>query len=392
MYDPGTMTSPGARDPAFRILTLNGGASSLKYALFEATPAPTRILDGKIERIQDQRAAVATLFPRIASELPPGPPGAIGHRIVHGGRRHTEPCIITPEVRAGLALLVQLDPEHLPFELDLIDGAGRQWPGALQIACFDTAFHKDLPKVAQLLPLPRRYYEAGVRRYGFHGLSYTFLLDELERIAGRQAAGGRLVLAHLGNGTSLAAVAGRRSIDTTMAFTPASGVPMGTRSGDLDPGVVGYLARTEGMGTERFTQLVNRESGLLGISGISSDIRDLMERASVDVRAAEAIDLFCYEITKRIGALAAAMGGLDGVVFTGGIGENAAPIRTRICERLGFLGVHLDPARNDAGAPVVSREGASVFIRVMHTDEERVMADAVVRILETHPSTKAGGR
>ena len=374
------------------ILTLNGGASSLKWALFEAKAPLTRILDGKIDRIQDQRAAVAALLPRIASELPRGEPGAIGHRIVHGGSRHTEPCVITPDVRAELQRAVQLDPEHLPFELELIDSASRQWADVVQIACFDTAFHKDLPKVAQLLPLPRRYFEAGVRRYGFHGLSYTFLLDELERTAGREAAHGRLVLAHLGSGSSLTAVAGGRSIDTTMAFTPASGVPMGTRSGDLDPGVAGYLARTEGMSTERFTQLVNRESGLLGISGVSSDIRDLLARESSDVRAGEAIELFCYEIAKRIGALAAAMGGIEGLVFTGGIGENAAPIRARICERLGFLGIRLDPARNDAGAPVISHERATVPVRVMHTDEERVIAESVVRILETHPRAKAGGR
>jgi acetate kinase len=319
-----------------RILTLNGGASSLKFALFEAKPPLTRILRDKVDRIEDQRGAVAKLLPRIASELPRGALGAIGHRIVHGGNRHTEPCIITPDVRGELQRASQLDPEHLPFELELIDSAGRQWPDVVQIACFDTAFHKDLPMVAQRLPLPRRYFEAGVRRYGFHGLSYTFLLEELERNAGRQAAEGRLVLAHLGSGTSLTAVAGRRSIDTTMAFTPASGVPMGTRSGDLDPGVVGYLARTEGMSTERFTQLVNRESGLLGISGTSSDIRDLMDRAAVDAAAREAIDIFCYEITKRIGALAAAIGGIDGLVFTGGIGENAAPIRARIWREAGF--------------------------------------------------------
>ncbi len=398
-----------------RILTLNSGASSLKFALFKADPPLTRILDGKIDRIglpestlvirradgtsetrtvevEDQRAAVARLLPRLASEHARVELDAIGHRIVHGGDRYAEPCIITPDVRAELQRLSPLDPEHLPFELDLIESVGHQWPDVVQIACFDTAFHRGLPKVAQLLPLPRRFFEAGVRRYGFHGLSYTFLLDELERAGGRQAANGRLVLAHLGSGTSLTAVVGRRSMDTTMAFTPASGVPMGTRSGDLDPGVVGYLARTEGMSTERFIQLVNHESGLLGISGISSDIRDLMARAPADPHAAEAIDLFCYEITKRIGALAAAMGGIEGLVFTGGIGENAAPIRARTCDRLGFLGVHLDPSRNEAGVPVISREGARVTVRVIRTDEERVIAEAVVRILENHPRTKAGAR
>jgi acetate kinase len=397
------------RDPMFGILTLNGGASSLKFALFHAKPTLSRILDGKIDRIgqpeatlalrraggasetqrvdvNDQGAAVTLLLPRMASELKGLGLGAIGHRIVHGGNRFTEPCIVTPDVRAELQRVSQLDPEHLPFELELMDRVGHQWPDAVQIACFDTAFHRDLPDVAQRLPLPRRLFEAGVRRYGFHGLSYTFLLDELERTAGRRVAHGRLVLAHLGSGTSLTAIVGGRSVDTTMAFTPASGVPMGTRSGDLDPGVVGYLARTEGMTTEQFIHLVNRESGLLGISGVSSDIRDLMARASVEVPAAEAVDIFCYEITKRIGALAAAMGGIDGLVFTGGIGENAAPIRARICDRLGFLGLRLDPSKNEAGAPVISHEGSPAAIRVIRTDEERVIAEAVLRILETHAS------
>jgi len=396
-----------------QILTLNGGASSLKFALFKAGPPLTRILDGKIDRIglpeaalvvrradgtsdkqavraKDQRAAVATLLPRLASER--GELGVVGHRIVYGGSRYTEPCVITPDVCAELRRLSPLDPEHLPFELGLIESVGQEWPDAVQVACFDTAFHRGLPKVAQLLPLPRRLFDAGVRRYGFHGLSYTFLLDELERTAGRQAAHGRLVLAHLGSGTSLTAVVDRRSIDTTMAFTPASGVPMGTRSGDLDPGIVGYLARTEGMSTERFIQLVHHESGLLGISGVSSDIRDLLVRAPADPHAAEAIDVFCYEITKRIGGLAAAMGGLDGLVFTGGIGENAAPIRTRICDRLGFLGIRLDPSKNEACAPVISQQEAPVTVRVIQTDEERVIAEAILRVLETHPRTKAGVR
>jgi acetate kinase len=297
--------------------------------------------------------------------------------------------VVTAQVRTELQRLAHLDPEHLPFELDLIDGALRAWPEALQIACFDTAFHRDLPQVAKLLPLPRRLFEAGVRRYGFHGLSCTFVLGELERIGGRDAARGRLVIAHLGSGSSLTAVAGGRSVDTTMAFTPASGVAMGTRSGDLDPGIVGYLARAEGMSTERFVRMVNHEAGLLGVSGISSDIRDLAKARS-HPHAAEAIELFCYEITKRIGAFAAAMGGLDGLVFTGGVGENAASIRARICDRLGFLGIRLDPMKNDGGASVISPADAPVTVRVIRTDEEQVIALAVIRILETHPHAEEG--
>jgi len=408
------MSDHGQREN-LQILTLNAGASSLKCALFTTESHPARVFSGRIERIgqpratlvtghaeghsearpvdaSDQRTAIATLLSHVASNSAWRRLAAVGHRIVHGGGRYAEPCVITAEVRAELQRMSPLDPEHLPFAIEIIDSVGRRWPDVLQVACFDTAFHQTLPKVAQMLPLPRRLFVAGVRRYGFHGLSYASLLDELGRTAGREAAQSRLVLAHLGNGASLAAVVAGQSVDTTMAFTPASGVPMGTRSGDLDPGIAGYLARTEGMSTERFTEMVNHESGLLGVSGLSADVRDVLAKAAVDARAAEAIDLFCYEIQKRIGALAAAMGGIDGLVFTGGVGENAAPIRTRVCDRLGFLGIHVDPSRNVTGAAVISPDGAPVTVRVIQADEERVIAEAVARLLDTQPRAQAGAR
>jgi acetate kinase len=249
------------------------------------------------------------------------------------------------------------------------------------VACFDTAFHRDMPRVAQLLPIPRRFDEKGIRRYGFHGLSYAFLMEELERVAGTDASHGRVILAHLGNGSSLAAVRQGRSVDTTMAFTPAAGVPMSTRSGDLDPGLAWFLARSENMSAEQFHRMVNHESGLLGVSETSSDMRDLLARETADVRAAEAVALYCYQVMKSIGAFAAALHGLDTLVFSGGIGENAPVIRQRICAGLGYLGVALDDSKNAANDADISAQPAAVTVRMIRTDEEAMIARATQRIL-----------
>jgi acetate kinase len=255
-----------------------------------------------------------------------------------------------------------------------------RYPDVIQIACFDTAFHRDLPRVARLLPIPRSYEAKGVQRYGFHGLSYAYLMQELERVAGLAAVKARIVLAHLGNGASMAAVREGQCIDTTMAFTPAAGLVMSTRSGDLDPGLVAYLARTEGMTAAQFDEMINRRSGLLGVSGVSSDMRDLEQREETDAGAKDAIALFCYQAKKWVGAFAAVLEGLDTLVFAGGIGENSALVRARICAGLDFLGVEIDPARNEAGAPVISREGSAATVRVMHTDEELYIAKSVLRL------------
>ncbi len=246
------------------------------------------------------------------------------------------------------------DPEHMPEEIQLVEAFHRRFPNLTQWACFDTAFHHDLPRVAKMLPIPRRFEAQGVRRYGFHGLSYEFLIGELGRLAGSEAAQGRVILAHLGNGASLAAVRDGKSIDTSMSFTPTAGVPMSTRSGDLDPGLVWYLARTEGFDAKRFNEMVNFESGLLGISETSSDMHDLLKAEAKDVRAAEAIALFCYQVKKWIGSFAAALGGLDTLVFAGGIGENAPVVRARICEGLEFLGIELEEKQNSANEGVIS--------------------------------------
>ena len=273
-------------------------------------------------------------------------------------------------------------PNHLPSAITVMEAFAAKFPQVPQIACFDTAFHSTLPRVAKLLPIPRRYDAKGVQRYGFHGLSYSFLMQELEAVAGAKAASGRVILAHLGNGASMAAVREGKSIDTSMGFTPAAGLVMSTRSGDLDPGLVAFLGRSEQMTETQFDRMIHHESGLLGVSEISSDMRDLLAREATDVRAAEAVALFCYQAKKWIGSLAAALGGLDTLVFAGGIGENCPSIRARICEELGFLGIELNEARNVENAAVISAQSGRVTVRVIRTYEECMIARSVCRILE----------
>ena len=305
---------------------------------------------------------------------------AVGHRVVHGMAR-TEPARITPDLLDELRRATPYAPDHLPREIELIESFRARHPRLPQVACFDTAFHRTMPAVAKLLPLPRRYQTKGVQRYGFHGLSYAYLIEELARAAGAEAAQGRVSLAHLGSGASLAAVRGGTSIDTSMGFTPAAGLVMGTRTGDLDPGVVAFLAHTEQMTALQFHDMVNHESGLLGVSETSSDMRDLLAREGEDVRAAEAVALFCYQAKKWVGAFAAALGGLDTVVFSAGIGERSAAIRARICEGLGFLGIVLDDERNTDHAAVISPDVSRVTVRVIPTDEELMIARSVSRLL-----------
>jgi len=390
------------------VLTLNAGSSSIRFALYGADDLATKLLDGKIDRIglpgtvlhdygtrqgarreqtidvpaSDRRSAVVFLLEWLTAQPLFSSVIAVGHRVVHG-MDHALPERITPALIAELQRLTAYDPEHLPREIELMEAVARARPELPQIACFDTAFHRTMPRVATMLPLPRRYERKGVRRYGFHGLSYTYLMAQLGRVGDRAASRGRVILAHLGNGASLAAVRDGRSIDTSMGFTPTAGLVMSTRSGDLDPGVVSFLANTEGMDAAAFQRMVSLESGLLGVSETSSDLRDLMARAAEDVRAAEAVDLFCYQARKWIGAFAAALGGLDTLVFAGGIGENASEIRARICEGLKFLGVDLDAARNGENAPVISAASAGVVVRVIRTDEESVIAAATLALFNS---------
>ncbi len=388
-----------------RILTINGGSSSIKFALFEAGHSPRRILEGGIERIglpeatlrvkgldqvdnfsrpvraPDHTVAVGALMDWIEERSGRDALTAVGHRVVHGGPKYYKPQRITAAMVTELKLLSPFDPDHMPEEILLTEAFHRRFPDLPQVAFFDTAFHHDLPHVAQLLPIPRRYEAQGVRRYGFHGLSYAFLMEELDRLAGPEAAQGRVILAHLGNGASLAAVRDGKSVDTSMSFTPTAGVPMSTRSGDLDPGLVWYLARTEKMSAKQFNHMVNLQSGLLGISETSSDMRDLLKHETQDVRAAEAVALFCYQVKKWIGSFAAALGGIETLVFAGGIGENAPAVRARICDGLGFLGIELEEKQNAANQGVISAVSSRVVVRVIHTDEEQIIAKAVCQVL-----------
>jgi acetate kinase len=395
-----------------RILTINGGSSSIKFALFETGDALQRILEGAIERIglpeatlrvkgldpadnfsrpvsaPDHTIAVGALMDWIEKRCGRDALTAIGHRVVHGGPNYYKPERITAKMVDELRRLSTFDPDHMPEEILLTEAFHRRFPDVPQVACFDTAFHHDMPRVTQLLPIPRRYEAQGVRRYGFHGLSYAFLMEELARLAGAKAAQGRVILAHLGNGASLAAVRDGKSVDTSMGFTPTAGVPMSTRSGDLDPGLVWYLARSENMTAQQFNAMVNFQSGLLGVSETSSDMRDLLDRETQDVRAAEAVALFCYQIKKWIGAFAAALGGLDTLVFAGGIGENAPPVRARICDGLGFLGIALDEKQNAANAGMISATNSRVAVRISRTDEELIIAKLVCRCLSLATAEK----
>ena len=330
----------------------------------------------------DHTVAVAVLMDWIEERSGREGLTAVGHRVVHGGPKYSKPQLVTAEMVEELHRLSPFDPEHLPEEILLAEAFHRRFSDLPQVACFDTAFHHDLPRVARLLPIPRRYEAQGVRRYGFHGLSYAYLMEELARLGDPAATTGRVILAHLGNGASLAAVRDGKPVDTSMSFTPTAGVPMSTRTGDIDPGLVWYLARTENMSAKQFNEMVNFQSGLLGISETSSDMRDLLACEAQDVRASEAIALFCYQIKKWIGAFAAALGGLDTLVFAGGIGENAPTVRARICDGLGFLGIQLEEKRNVTSDGVISAAASRVAVRVIHTDEECMIAKTVCRVLD----------
>ena len=386
------------------MLTLNGGSSSIRFAVYEASLRPQRQLVGRIDRIgtahatlivgaavgtehaprhisgTDHGAAAGALFDWLETQQAFAAVRAVGHRVVHG-LKHAEPQRITPRLLAELHRNTQLAPDHLPRELKLIEAFGRRYPRVPQVACFDTAFHRSMPRVARLLPIPQRYATKGVERYGFHGLSYAYLMEALRRISSAEADG-RVILAHLGGGASLAAVRGGKSIDTSMGFTPASGLMMGTRTGDLDPGLAYYLARSQHMTPPQFQKMTNHAAGLLGVSGRSADVRDLLARESHDARAADALALFCYQAKKWIGAYVAALGGVDTLVFAGGIGENAPVIRERICDGLGVLGIRLHKTRNAQNAPLISTDRSRATVRVIHTDEDVIIAKAVVRVLK----------
>lgn len=374
------------------ILCLNSGSSSLKFALYRMAEEEELVARGEAERIgldggllrleggggealreepgtfREHRDAIGAAFDALGRAGLPEP-AAVGHRVVHGGPEHLSPALVDGRLLQSLRSLVPFAPLHMPREIAGMETVAARFPGLPQVACFDTAFHRGLPEVAQRFPLPRRLWDEGVRRYGFHGLSYEYILGALGG-----AARGRVVIAHLGNGASMAAVRDGRPVDTTMGFSPTGGFMMGTRSGDLDPGILVYLMREKGFDAPRVDRMVNHDSGLLGVSGESPDMKTLLEKSGSDPRAALAVEMFCYHLAKHVGALAAALGGLDALVFTGGIGERAAPVRTRVCGRIAHLGVRLDPERNEAHADVVSAPESPCVVRVMPTREDLVIA------------------
>jgi acetate kinase len=307
---------------------------------------------------------------------------AVGHRVVHGGLEYTKPTIVNDHILGDLEKFIPLAPLHQPHNLSAIRVIRKKNPDMPQVACFDTSFHTSIPAVGQAFALPRKYTEQGVRRYGFHGLSYEYIASVLPRVD-PEAAKGRTVVAHLGNGASLCAMQALKSTACTLGFTAVEGLMMGTRCGTLDPGVMLYLMDECGMSTRDLEKLIYKESGLLGVSGISSDMRTLLE--STDPRAAEAVELFVYRISRELGSLAAALGGLDALVFTGGIGENAAPIRERVCRAAQWLGLEFDEKANTGGGPRISREGNPVRAWVIPTDEELMIALHTRQVLSGKP-------
>jgi len=387
-----------------QVLTINGGSSSIKFAVYAAGETLRRMLHGSVDRIgmsgtkltfqvpatnqpdsvsldsSGYKSAAQFLIDWLEKQQGFKSVRAVGHRVVYG-MQHTAPELVTDELLEELHRIGPFDPDHLPSEIELIEAFRQRHPKLPQVGCFDTAFHRTMPRVAKLLPIPRRYDKKGVQRYGFHGLSYSYLIQELARLGDPAATKGRVILAHLGNGASMAAVLDGQSIDTSMGFTPTAGLVMSTRTGDLDPGVAPYLARTEKMTAEQFSEMANHKSGLLGISETSSDMRDLLAHEANDTRAAEAVALFCYQAKKWIGAFAAALGGLDTLVFAGGIGENAPIVRARICEGLGFLGIILSESRNADSAGVISTDESRATVRVIPTDEDLMIARSVRDIL-----------
>ena len=387
------------------LLTINGGSSSIKFTLYNVTESLNPILSGKliglglptaklrvINSIQAEEStidikadnyqqAVEVLIDWVYKNIDISSVKAIGHRIVHGGHQYKNPQWVTKQLLKHLSAITPLDPQHLPGEIQLIEAFDQHFPQLKQMVCFDTEFHQNLPTVAKLLPIPRQYYEKGIYRYGFHGLSYRYLMQVLQQQNAEKANHDKIVLAHLGNGASMTAVTNGQSIDTTMAMTPAAGLVMGTRSGDLDPGLFGVLNRSEGMNAEQFETMINQQSGLLGISTTTSDMQQLLEQRTTDTNAEDAIAVFCYQARKQIGAYAAALGGLDTLVFSGGIGENVAEIRTQICQQLAFIGIELDNELNQQNALRISTLQSRVTVWVIPTNEELMIAQSMCDLL-----------
>ncbi len=381
------------------VLTINSGSSSIKFSVY--APGNSRLLFGRIERIglpdgaflafdgngtallkegmsfPDHVPALKALFDWLRKRPEGEDISAVGHRVVHGGRI-TSPRVIDQELMDTLRTLLPFAAEHLPHEIKAIEAVGSFLPGLPQAACFDTSFHASMPPASRTLSIPREIRAEGVERYGFHGLSYEYIMEELKRLDPERASG-RVVIAHLGNGASMSAIKGGRCVDTTMGFTPLGGLVMSTRTGDLDPGVIVYILKKKGLGADELNEMLNRRSGLLGISGISSDMADLLGKEGSSKEAALAVEVFCRQAKKFLGAFAAVLGGLDTLVFTAGMGENSPVIRERILDGLGFLGIEIDPVENGRNGPIISR--GPVRVRVMKTNEELMIARHTRRVV-----------
>lgn len=389
--------------PPSGLLAINTGSTSLKAALFRwadetrqltasatALGTPAAALEVRNAAGQglhrwahanaDHGTALEELLAWLQADGQLRDVAAVGHRVVHGGPHYAAPCRVDQALLAELTRILPLDPEHLPQAMGAMRAIAAREPKMPQFACFDTAFHRTMPAVAKLLPLPARYREAGVERYGFHGLSYQYLVEQL-RSLDPENVGGRAVLAHLGGGASLAAVLRGQSLDTTMGFTPTGGLVMGTRTGDLDPGALLYLLTSGGLSAAQLARLVNQEAGLLGVSGVSGEMRELLARRGADPAAAAAVALFCHQARKSVAAMAAVLGGLDTLVFAGGIGEHAAEVRAEICAGLAFLGLRLEPGLNARHEEVISSADSAAVVRVLPTDEERMICRLCVPLL-----------
>ena len=383
------------------ILVLNSGSSSIKFTLYSGDTVQlkgqisglgaqphislaSRVSCTRVDRQlsadegRSHGASLAALLPVLEQELGGRSVDAVGHRVVHGGVTHTESVRLTAKILEDLKALEPLAPLHQPHNLAGITAAREAFPEAMQVACFDTAFHRSHPWVNDTFALPRPLYDEGVRRYGFHGLSYEYICSYLKQ-AHPEIYKGRLVVAHLGNGASMCAIREGQSIGSTMGFTALDGLPMGTRCGQLDPGVVLYLLTTKGMSPDAVSDLLYKQSGLKGLSGISQDMRTLTQ--SDDPKAAEAIDYFVFRIRRELGGMAAVLSGLDTVVFTGGIGENAALVREKVCAGQEWLGLEIDPVRNEAGAEIISTDTSSINVLVIPTDEEAMIRRHTERLL-----------
>ncbi len=399
--------------PAF--LTVNAGSTSIKFALLDISPPHRKIIEGAVEgigtgtgyfhvedgaasfsrrfAIPDAVSAVDLLMDWLRERLMSAGPLAIGHRVVYGGNGYRTTQEVSPPLLDALFAAATFDSEHLPQTIRLIETLRHAFPAATHIVCFDTAFHRSMPAVASMLPIPRKFYGEGVVRLGFHGLSCAFLMLEMARLAGQGPAAGKVVLAHLGGGCSMTAVDAGRSCDTSMGLTPAGGLMMACRSGDVDPGLAWRLWHDHQVSPAQFNHMVNRESGLQGVSGISGDLRLLLECEATERGAADAVAMFCYQARKQVCAMAAAMEGIDTLVFSGGAGEHLAPLRARICAGLAFLGIEIEPEFNARHAQVISTGRRAVTVRVIHTDEQWMIAHEMCSLLE-HPvaATQPGAR